>query len=66
MIVLGRGNFIINTVGDGLQGYRFEPRRERMASERIGESEVSLDTGVDLAQAVASVGGWLALPTHAT
>ena len=59
MIVLGRGNFTVNTVGDGLQRYRFELRRERMASESSGESEVSLDTGVDLAQAV---GEWLASP----
>ena len=33
-----------------------------MASEISGESEVSLDAGVDLAQAVASVGGRLASP----
>ena len=51
MIVLGRESFTVNTVGDGLQRYRFEPRRERMASESSGKSEVSLDAGVDLAQA---------------
>ena len=49
----------LSTVGDGLQGYRSEPRRERMASESSGESEVSLDAGVDLAQVV---GGRLASP----
>ena len=52
MIVLRRGNFTVNTVGNGLQEYRSEPRRERMASESSGESGVSSDAGADLAQAV--------------
>ena len=32
--LLGRGNFIMNTVGDGLQRSRSEPRRERMVPIR--------------------------------
>ena len=54
-------NFTVNGAEDGLQGYRFEPERERMASESSGarETEVLSDAGVDLAQAI---GGRLASP----
>ena len=56
LIVLGRGNFTVNTEsGYGFQGTDLNQKeREYGAYPKLssGESEVSLDAGVDLAQAV--------------